>query len=147
MIKMLCLIFLICFSTFTNAQDYLDVSVAAYHWNRKATVDNDFNEINAGVGFTRDVGDERWMAGFYKNSVRKYSTYVLYGYTPIKVGEVKIGFVVGGITGYQYMIVPAAGLLLTYQPSCNLGINLLATPNFPKNNVYGFLGLQLRFKL
>lgn len=132
---------------------FLDGSVAAYHFNRDAVKQQNLNENNKGFGLEHDSGKWRQMLGYYDNSYNKHSNYALLGYTPLKydtsIGQFKLGGVGGLISGYPNApIVPAAGLLATYQNG-RFGANLMAVPSASNNgqNGYGFAGLQLRYKL
>lgn len=127
---------------------YLNYSVASYHHDREAVKRRNLNEINNGLGLERDSGNFRQMVGGYKNSRHKTSIYALVGYTPLKFDNFKLGVVGGGLTGYAYTVVPAGGLLGTYQFN-NFGINITVVPDakIGKHNLKGFTALQLRYRL
>lgn len=132
---------------------YLDANLTAYHWNRDKTKKYDYNEVNPGLGIEHDSGDWRQMIGRYKNSLNGKSNYGLVGYTPLQydtpIGNLKLGGVAGGVTGYPMAsIAPAAGLLATLQRG-NLGLNLMAVPTvkFGDTTADGFAGLQARYKI
>jgi hypothetical protein len=125
---------------------FLDQNQAAYHFDRKAVAEKNLNESNPGIGLEREDGDWRQMVGVYKNSDRKNSVYGLVGYTPVHAGGFSAGVFGGGVTGYETPVQPAGGLLMTYQGK-NMGVNLTAIPNVPSKNVYGFIGLQLRYAM
>ncbi|HLP99222.1 MAG TPA: hypothetical protein VK149_12345 [Sideroxyarcus sp.] len=128
--------------------DYINQNVAAYHIDRKATETRNLRESNPGIGFERDDGETHQMVGAYKNSINKNSAYALFGYTPFQIGDyLRVGIVGGAVTGYEKPVAPAAGLLATYQGDNGIGANIMVTPNVPKQNVYGFIGLQLRYAM
>ena len=126
--------------------DYINQNLAAYHWERDAVKKYNLNENNPGIGFERDYGLSRLMVGGYKNSDRKNSLYALLGYTPVEINNLKAGVFGGGVTGYDRPVIPAAGLLFSYQGK-DLGANVMLTPNVPRQNIHGFAGLQLRYPI
>lgn len=130
-----------------HADTFINVNVAAYHYDRKITSDNNFNESNFGIGIELIKSDVGAMFGEYKNSIYDTSWYALARYSPIHIGIFSVGLAAGGVTGYRGSIVkPAAGLIFTAQHK-RIGLNLLLTPNIPEDNVYGFAGLQLRLSI
>ena len=130
---------------------YLDQNLAAYHWDRNAVKEKNFNEVNPGLGIEYDNGKWRGMLGNYLNSMRGNSNYGLLGYTPIikntDYGTFKAGMIGGGVTGYDLPIAPVAGLLGSYQNG-KFGLNLMAVPDaeIGGKKAYGFAGLQARYK-
>lgn len=128
--------------------NYLNVNVAARHFDREATQRLGLNEVNPGIGLEQEDGDIHKMAGYYKNSFNRPSVYGLIGYTPLDVGGVKVGVVGGGATGYLMPVTPVAGLMGTYQHG-DTGVNVTVVPNVSMGNskAYGFAGIQLRHKI
>lgn len=126
--------------------DYINQNLTAYHYDRDAVREKNFNENNPGIGYESDDGIHRVMLGGYKNSERRNSLYALAGYTPFRLGDLQAGIVGGGVTGYRRDITPVLGLLMSKKLG-DLGVNLVLSPNVPKQNVYGFAGLQLRYPL
>ena len=129
------------------ADEFLTLNVAAYHFDRKAA--KYFNETNSGIGYEKEDGNMRTMTGMYRNSLYATSFYALKAYTPIHIGKTSIGVFGGGVTGYIMKISPAIGVLITYQASNNIGINLTVVPTVRAQHikVYGFSAIQLRYKL
>ena len=131
---------------------YLNQNVAAYHLDRQATREKNFNESNFGLGLERNDGNSLQMIGSYKNSMNKISYYALVGYTPLvvdsKYGSFKAGVIGGLVTGYDIPVVPALGALMSYQYK-DIGVNLTVTPNatIKDTKAYGFLGLQMKYKI
>lgn len=127
---------------------YIDYSVASYHHNREAVKSRNLNEINNGLGLELDNGSLRKMVGFYKNSRHKTSIYGLVGYTPFKFDNFKFGVIGGGLTGYSKYVVPAGGLLGTYQFN-DFGLNVTVVPSAKilNHKIQGFTGLQIRYRL
>jgi hypothetical protein len=129
--------------------DYLNQNVSAYHLDRKAVKENNYNENNPGIGYEHESEDGKWrqMVGAYKNSTNKNSAYGLIGYTPIQSGDFSAGVFGGAVTGYEKQPVrPAAGILFTYQGD-DIGANVTVVPNVPSKNIHGFIGLQLRYAM
>lgn len=128
------------------AEDYLNINLAARHFDRAATERLDLNEINQGVGLERDLGTIRYLGGFYKNSDRITSAYVLVGYTPFQTQHVKFGMTGGMVSGYSRSLMPAISLLTSVQFG-KVGVNLYIVPSVRSMNVYGFASAQLRYLL
>jgi hypothetical protein len=92
----------------TTADCAVQLHVAAYH------ASPGYNNDTPGVGLLCPVdGDWRIAAGTYFNSVRKQSAYVGAAWQPVHLGPVKAGVFAGLVTGYQYPVVPFAGLALS----------------------------------
>jgi hypothetical protein len=130
-----------------KADTFVNVNVAAYHYDRAAVAERGFNEHNLGAGleFTKD--DVGAMVGEYTNSMRRTSWYALGKYTPIHAGVFSFGVVAGGVTGYLLApVTPVFGAIATAQWQ-RVGVSIVLTPSMPEKDTYGFAGLQLRFKL
>jgi hypothetical protein len=89
----------------------------SYHLDRGR-----YNERNAGIilGYEKDESTAV-IAGRYKNSLGKDSTFAAVRYTPLKIGPVRIGAVAGIADGYAPrgggfipVIVPSAVLTIGY---------------------------------
>lgn len=130
------------------ADTYFDANLASYHWGREDVAQNNLNETNPGIGIERETGEWRQMAGFYLNSIRRTSSYALLGYVPFHTDNLNFGVIGGVVTGYFVEVVPAAGVMATFQFS-DIGVNIIAVPNahVMHKDVNGFVGLQLRYKL
>lgn len=145
--KTLILIASLFISSNAMADTYINVNVAAYHFNRDATAKYNFNEVNPGVGIEFSNRNNGYMFGVYNNSIYGQSAYALATYTPIHVSNVDIGVVGGGVTGYKYAyIVPAVGVLMTMKYK-RVGVNIMLVPEVQSMDVYGFAGLQLSYKM
>lgn len=128
------------------ADDYLVANIAASHWSRSDTQRLDLNENNPGLGLERDDGKLFLAAGFYKNSIRRTSIYTIAAYMPLQFDTLRAGIAGGLVTGYQYAIVPISGILASWQPG-RIGLNILAVPNIPYLQVYGFAGIQFKAEI
>lgn len=111
------------------------MSLASYHTDNK-----DYNEINLGLGIERWCSPRFFQAvAIYDNSYEKPSLVVGIGWTPIRfqnlnlviarVKELKIGVMVGGVTGYEKDVTFAAGVYTGWKFSKKWGINVLYFPN------------------
>ena len=129
--------------------NFLDVNVAAYHWDRQAVVSRKLNESNPGIGLEHVDGRIRTAIGYYKNSLFKPSLYGFAGVDVVQkdlsVGKLSFGILAGGVTGYNLPVAPVIGAVATFQAK-RLGVNILLTPNakIGGQNAYGFAGLQMR---
>lgn len=134
------------FAQESRGETFVNVNAAAYHFDREAVKEHDFNENNLGLGL--EYSSKNWgvLAGEYKNSLRKTSWYVLGRYSPLHFGNVDVGIVAGALTGYAQPISPAVGLIVSAQWE-KVGFNVILTPSIPEKGAYGFAGLQLRYKL
>jgi len=148
--SILALSLLISTSAFAAEDDYrfyITANIAAYHLDRDATEKLNLNETNPGIGFEVKKGNLGLAVGNYQNSIRNNSNYALVTYTPINVGIFGFGVVGGAVTGYNAApVVPAAGLLVTVNTN-TVGANIIITPDVPELGVYGFVGLQLTYKI
>ncbi|WP_109476636.1 hypothetical protein [Paraburkholderia sp. C35] len=84
---------------------WIDANVHAYHFNRGEARANNYNENNWGGGFelTNDVLGV--MGGYYYNSLRRGSWYLLGRYTPLQFDltskdRVNVGVLAGVLSGY-----------------------------------------------
>ncbi|WP_186083208.1 hypothetical protein [Burkholderia gladioli] len=167
---------------------YVDLNLHAYHFDRQAKKEYDFNENNWGGGleYTNDVVGV--MVGYYRNSIWRPSWYLLGRYSPVQFDftskdRMNVGIVAGALSGYTeptygngYRVVqepspyngelmpnlvparvvtgekprgimPAAGLIISYEHDHKWGVNLIAVPNFKSAGIYGFLGVQGRIAI
>lgn len=131
-------------STFAQNARYLTVNTISYHLDRS----REHNEQNPGLGIehylTRDFA---LVAGFYRNSRPTEdgtSTYGAIAYTPLVLGPVRLGFMVGAVTGYK-----AALVLPTYSGLISIGgrdegVNIQILPSLRDRSPVGAFGLQLK---
>lgn len=105
----------------------------SYHPNRKAN----YNERNTGIGLEYHLNDESALTiGHYRNSVRKDTTYLEYVYTPLKIGNVRLGGAAGVLDGYPYLnhgkyapvLMPVATVTFRIFDR-NVGINAVYIPS------------------
>lgn len=144
---------LLLLSGLARADLFLDVNTVSRHWSRSDVRQYDLSEVNPGLGISADnVPDDNgnlhdYMAGFYRNSVKRWSTYYTFGYHLADYHHGHFAIFAGGITGNaQGGLEPIAGLSANYQFD-RLGLRLLLTPSMPAMQAYGFAGLQIRYRI
>jgi hypothetical protein len=126
----------------------LDINTTSVHteaWARRQ-----LNQDNPGLGIEYQFSTN-WSAagGFYRNSYRRETAYMLGVWTPLHVDlpaglTASVGLAAGLVSGYRRPEVPteplAAGAVLRLRTAHGFGINLLAVPNTQSGS--GFIGLQ-----
>lgn len=126
--------------------DYINLNAFSYHVSRARVAEYNLREVNPGIGFERNSGGDVLMVGEYENSVGRTSVYLLKGKKYSITNTVKIGAVVGGITGYRLKVAPAFAFIGAWEYKA-VGVNVLFVPPAEKFNVFGFWGLQFKVKL
>lgn len=132
----------------------LDVNLASVHTERWAR--RDLNQRNLGLGATaRFSPDWSISAGWYRNSYRRGSTYLIANWTPLHVSlplhwSLAAGVTAGLDSGYRSSELAteplvAAALLRLIAPA-GWSIDLTAVPNAPRDKS-GFVGMQLSMPL
>lgn len=72
--------------------------------------------IFAPLGLRRDFGNDfSIQAGFYKNSLSKWSTYAIAEYSPLSVGSFDAGLFAGIRTHYKKPVEFAGGALVRWR--------------------------------
>ena len=125
---------------------YVDINLHAHHWNRTDVAEQNLNEVNPGIGLHFIDGDYHKLIGGYKNSNRKLSKYALLAWTPIKLGDVRIGAVSGLVTGYEAPYKLAGGAYVVAKLSERANLNITLVPTIRSIKCYGFAGFQLSYK-
>lgn len=124
---------------------WLNVGGFSRHFNRQAG----HNENNVGLGVEyRTSEDLSFMAGSYRNSVRKNTTYAAVSWQPLSMGSFKLGAAVGLMNGYPAMnrggTFFAALPMATYEGR-RFGVNLGLIPSM--KDVDGAVILQFKVRL
>jgi hypothetical protein len=124
---------------------WLNVGGFSRHFNRQAN----HNENNFGLGLEYRTHDElSFMAGSYRNSVRKNTTYAAVNWQPLAMGSFKLGAAVGLMNGYPAMnrggTFFAALPMATYEGR-RFGVNLGLIPSM--KDVNGAVILQFKVRL
>lgn len=132
----------------------LDVNLASYHtegWARRQ-----LNQHNLGAGVTAQI-DRNWSvsAGWYRNSYRRGSTYLLASWTPLHASlpagwSLAAGATAGYDSGYRSSEIAtapwvAAALVRVISPR-GWSINFDGVPNAPGGRS-GFVGMQVSLPL
>ena len=132
----------------------LDVNLASIHTERWAR--HDLNQRNGGLGLTARLSpDWSLSAGWYRNSYRRGSAYLLVNWTPLGV-ELPAGWLLaaGGTAGLDSgyrsdeiasQPLVAAGLLRVIAPA-GWSINFTCVPNAGPGRS-GFIGAQASMPL
>lgn len=133
-----------------SSKFWISTGFRSYHSNRQAN----YNETNTGIGIEYHINDENILAlGHYENSIRKQTTYLNYAYTPLKIGNIRIGGAIGIVNGYPLLrngkfapvLMPVASTNFRVFDR-NVGINTVYIPSIIPN-VDGALAFQLKFAL
>ncbi len=124
---------------------WLNVGGFSRHFDRQAG----HNENNVGLGLEYRTSDEfSFMAGSYRNSVRKNTTYAAVNWQPLSMGSFKLGAAVGLMNGYPAMnrggTFFAALPMATYEGR-RFGVNLGLIPSM--KDVDGAVILQFKVRL
>jgi len=125
---------------------WLNPGAYSYHFQK----DKGFDNNNIGLG-----GEYRYsttgsvMLGFFHNSDRNTSHYVVWHWQPLELGPVHLGAVVGVVDGYPQMLdggwFPAVIPMLSVEYQ-NIGANLLLVPSY-QNRLHGAISLQLKLRV
>ena len=132
----------------------LDVNLASYHTERWAR--HDLNQRNLGLGATAHFNrDWSVSVGWYRNSYRRGSAYLLASWTPLHASlpagwSIAAGATAGLDSGYcrdELATEPlvAAGLVRVIAPK-GWSINLTSVSNAPGRRS-GFIGAQVSMPL
>ncbi len=132
----------------------LDVNIGSVHTERWAR--HSLNQHNLGLGLTAHINrDWSVSAGWYRNSYRRGSTYLLAAWTPLHASlpagwSLAAGGTAGLDSGYRSdelatQPLVAAALLRVIAPA-GWSVNLTAVPNAPGRRS-GFIGMQVSMPL
>lgn len=125
--------------------NWLHLGAVSYHVNRAAN----YNEINPGLGIEHQFNARHSLsAGAYYNSERRTTVYALYGYTPLRIGPVKIGVLAGlanGYSGHDGKFFPVA-LPVAMIERGRFGVNFTIIPSI-REKVDGGLAVQFKIRL
>jgi hypothetical protein len=110
---------------------------------------HNLNEQNFGLGIEYHSSETTlYMLGAYRNSHRRTSAYALAGWTPVKLGWVKLGLLAGVANGYPKLndggITPVVAGLIPIEGE-RFGMNLILIPRALKKSPYT-IGIQLKYK-
>lgn len=112
------------------------ITAGGFSRHAGSRIDNggEYNETNPGLGYEWQANERvNYSFGYFKNSYAKDSFFATTFYSPYSIGKVRIGLVLGAVTGYPEnpvlpMILPTAmvefehfGLNVAYSPSFSRG--------------------------
>lgn len=104
----------------------------SYHW-KTMTDGRKFNDHN--VGLLGGVAFDETRAvfgGVYRNSEWRTSAVLGYRYTPLGVGPLRIGALVGAVTGYQSApVLPMAAIVVAWRPLPHVVVSAVVSPQVP----------------
>jgi hypothetical protein len=124
---------------------WLNVGGFSRHFNRQAG----HNEKNVGLGLEYRTSPEfSYMAGSYRNSVRKNTTYAAASWQPLSMGSFKLGAALGLMNGYPAMNRGGtffAALPLATWEGRRFGVNLGLIPSM--KDVDGAVVLQFKLRV
>lgn len=126
---------------------WVSTMVRAYHTDRK----QGYNENTLGLGWEVHASDKlRYALGGYNNSFNRASYYGSVAYMPLQFGHLRVGGMVGIITGYKtynYGPGPMAAGVVSYEKN-GKGWNLIVVPPVPSDpRPTWTFGLQLKMKV
>lgn len=105
----------------------LQVHTVSHHFQDRSN-GKEWNEVNQGAGVRRNFNED-WsaQAGFYRNSINRWSTYAMAQWMPIHSGPWSAGAFAGVRTGYAKTVQPAAGVMVQWQGQHN-NVTVRLTP-------------------
>lgn len=131
--------------TFCNAETWLTVSLASYHFKEREGNKGSYEQTNPGLGLEYVLSDKwRIGAGTYRSSIRTDASYVGAMYTPFSWSYIKFGIALGAVSGYETNLSPLIVPTLMVEGK-KLGVNLLFVPPVQKTNGGG-LGIQAKWR-
>lgn len=123
----------------------LNLHTFSHHFSERAH-GKTWNGTNPGLGLRRDFGNDfSIQAGFYKNSLSKWSTYAIAEYSPLSVGSFDAGLFAGIRTHYKKPVEFAGGALVRWRVTEHIEITGRLSP---KTCSYcsGFVSAELGWK-
>ena len=145
--KVLVLAALVLFSGIANAETWITVSLASYHFKERDSEKGSYEQTNPGLGLEYLIND-RWRlgAGTYRSSIRTDASYVGAIYIPSYLRSTywRLGLAVGVVSGYETNLSPLIVPTLMVEGK-RVGMNILFVPPVQKTNGGG-LGFQIKLK-
>lgn len=124
---------------------HLNLHTVSHHFNERKN-GKEWNEENLGLGIRREFSsDISVQAGFYRNSIDKWSTYAVGEYTPVSIGNVHAGIFAGVRTNYSQPVMAAAGAVVRWQGE-RYSVSVRMTPKIG-DKCAGYIALELGWKL
>ena len=124
---------------------HINLHTVSHHFSERQH-GKQWNQENLGLGIRREFSsDVSVQAGFYRNSIDRWSTYAIGEYTPIAMGNLHTGVYAGLRTNYTKPVMFAAGALLRWQGE-RYSVTLRAAPKMC-SQCSAFVALEFGFKL
>lgn len=130
-----------------HAETTLDLNCCSIHansWER-----NHLNERNLGLGITLRKGSWGLSTGFYDNSFRRTSKYLLADWLPVHKGPFRAGVTAGLASGYSRKNITTAPWIGGFELALKLPAHLIARALIVPSigSTVGFLGMQVGVEL
>lgn len=132
-----------------SADDFaVDVNLVSYHVGQQ---DKGYQQTNKGLGlsyYPEEAPSWEVSAGYYNNSIRSTTSYLMADYRPIVLDNTHIGVFFGAFTGYHISgfstVAPGAGLSIQQRIADHFAIDVHWIPGITPEikaqagNVVGF---------
>jgi len=124
---------------------HINLHTVSHHFSERQH-GKKWNEENLGLGLRREFSNDfSVQAGFYRNSIDRWSTYAIGEYTPLTFGNLHSGVYAGLRTNYTRPVMAAAGALVRWQGE-RYSVTLRAAPK-TCGQCSAFIALELGWKL
>ena len=124
---------------------HINLHTVSHHFSERKH-GKTWNEENLGLGIRREFSsDFSVQAGFYRNSIDRWSTYAIGEYTPLAFGNFHSGVYAGLRTNYSRPVMAAAGALVRWQGE-RYSVTVRAAPKIC-GQCSAFIALEFGWKL
>lgn len=124
---------------------HINLHTVSHHFSERKR-GKTWNEENLGLGIRREFSSNfSVQAGFYRNSIDRWSTYAIGEYTPLTFGNLHSGVYAGLRTNYTRPVMAAAGALVRWQGE-RYSVTVRAAPK-TCGQCSAFIALEFGWKL
>ena len=124
---------------------HINLHTVSHHFSERKH-GKTWNEENLGLGIRREFSSNfSVQAGFYRNSIDRWSTYAIGEYTPLTFGNLHSGVYAGLRTNYTSPVMAAAGALVRWQGE-RYSVTVRAAPK-TCGQCSAFIALEFGWKL
>ncbi|MDN5505499.1 MAG: hypothetical protein L0H10_17050 [Comamonas sp.] len=124
---------------------HINLHTVSHHFSERKH-GKTWNEENLGLGIRREFSSNfSVQAGFYRNSIDRWSTYAIGEYTPLTFGNLHSGVYAGLRTNYTRPVMAAAGALVRWQGE-RYSVTVRAAPK-TCGQCSAFIALEFGWKL
>lgn len=124
---------------------HINLHTVSHHFSERKH-GKTWNEENLGLGIRREFSSNfSVQAGFYRNSIDRWSTYTIGEYTPLTFGNLHSGVYAGLRTNYTRPVMAAAGALVRWQGE-RYSVTVRAAPK-TCGQCSAFIALEFGWKL